>query len=276
MPPRRFPLSAPPVFDQQHYELLNRARGDVVRALLADLKGPLNLRTAIDVGCGLGYFSQLLKSLGFEVIAIDGRRQNLDEAQRRNPGIRFLQFDAENPAMPSLGKFDLVFCFGLLYHLENPMRVIRHLKEMTGNLFLVEGVIYPGDGPTMTLVEESPDEDQGLNHFAFYPTEACLLKMFYRAGFPHAYTFSTQPNHSDYRSQHRQPRIRTMLAASHTLVHSALLTSAPEPNSPTHPCALPGEHSASNATEKIRRFAKKPLEEKVRTIKRIVKGESGR
>jgi SAM-dependent methyltransferase len=269
-------LSAPPVFDQQHYELLNRARGDVVRPLLAELKDPLGLRSAIDVACGLGYFSQFLKSLGFDVTAVDGRQQNVDEALRRNPNIRFQRFDAEDPAMRSLGQFDLVFCFGLLYHLENPMLAVRQLKDMTGKLLLVEAVVYPGDEPTMALIEESPHEDQGLNHIAFYPTEACLLKMFYRAGFSHAYAFSTQPNHPDYRAEQRKPRIRTILAASHAPIQSNSLVRAPEPKSPVHPCNLSGNLPASSAAEKIKRFAKKPLPEKVKVLKRIVKGELDR
>lgn len=231
-------MSAPRIFDQLHYDVLNRARGDVVSLLLAELEPKLRLQAAIDVGCGLGYFSGFLKSLGLTVTAVDGRQQNLDEAQRRNPDIRFLHFDAENPAIKSLGKFDLVFCFGLLYHLENPMLAIRHLKEMTGKLLLVEAVIQPGDEAMMALIEETAHEDQGLNHVGFYPTESCLLKMFYRAGFSHAYTFSAHPNHPEYHADHRIPRIRTMLAASHTLVHSKLLIRTAEPKSPTHPCTL--------------------------------------
>src|SRR5260370_14438 len=104
-PERKSPLSAPAVFDQQHYDLLNRARGDVVRALLGELKGPLGLQTVIDVGCGLGYFSGFLSSLGFDVTGVDGRPQNEVEPQRRNPDIRFLQLDAAVPPMKALGQF---------------------------------------------------------------------------------------------------------------------------------------------------------------------------
>lgn len=268
-------MSAPRVFDLEHYEFLNRARGDIVSQLLPEIRKQCNLQTAIDIGCGLGYFSQLLKSLGFHVTAVDGRQQNVDEAQRRNQDIRVLQVDAEDPRMISLGKFDLVFCFGLLYHLENPMSVIRQLKEMTGNLLLVEAVVYPSDEPIMALIEESQHEDQGLNHIAFYPTETCLLKMFYRAGFTHAYIFSTIPDHPDYVAQRRKPRIRTMVAASHTLVQTKALVRVPEPESPVHPCTLAGLQM-DNTAEKIRRFAKKPLAKQVEVIRRIVKGKSDR
>ena len=267
-------MSAPPIFDQHHYDLLNRARGEVVAQCLAELTPKLNLQTAIDVGCGLGYFSQFLKSSGLAVTAVDGRQQNVEEAQRRNPDIRFLRFDAEDPSIRSLGKFDLVFCFGLLYHLENPMLAIRHLSALTGKLLLVEGVIHPGNEPMMALIEETAHEDQGLNHIAFYPTESCLLKMFYRAGFDHAYAFSTQPNHPEYDALHRRPRIRTMLAASHALIQSKLLLRTSEPKSSTHPCTLVETPPESNTTEKMKRFAKKPLREKIKVLRRIVKEKS--
>ena len=43
-----------------------------------------------------------------------------------------------------LGEFDLVLCFGLLYHLENPMRTIRHLRALTGQGLLLESMSLRG------------------------------------------------------------------------------------------------------------------------------------
>ena len=262
-------MSAPAVFDQQHYDLLNRARGDVVRALLGELKEPLGLQTAIDVGCGLGYFSGFLRSLGFEVTGVDGRQQNVAEAQRRNPGIRFVRFDAEDPAMKSLGKFDLVFCFGLLYHLENPFLTIRHLHEMTRSLLLVEAVTYLGDDPIMGFVDEPSWEDQGLRNCAFYPTEACLIKMMYRAGFPNVFRSATVPDHPAYRDSVESKKTRTILAASTMPLSSGLLASLPEP--PSAPDAFKQQQSMS-ALAKLNRFVNKPLLQKIASIKRLVKG----
>ena len=68
------------IFDQQHYYLLNSSRGEVVSRLLAEIKMPLGLRTAVDVGCGLGHFSGLLQSIGFEITGVDGRQQNVEES----------------------------------------------------------------------------------------------------------------------------------------------------------------------------------------------------
>lgn len=223
------------VFDQPRYDRLNAARSERVRELLQELQPRLGLRTAIDVGCGAGHFSGMLQSMGFEVTGVDGRRENVEESQRRHPGIVFKQMNAEDPALPQMGKFDLVFCFGLLYHLENPMLAIRNLHAMTKHLLLVEGLIYPGDEPIMGLVDEGHANDQGVNYFAFYPTEACLLKMFYRAGFAHAMRFRMQPNHPEYARGLGSRRARTMLAASPNPVRSALLETAMEPSATVRP-----------------------------------------
>ena len=232
-------MNAPRVFDQSHYDLLNRARGDVVRKLLGELKGPLGLQTAIDVGCGLGYFSQFLKSLGLDVTAIDGRQHNVDEAQRRNPDIRFLRFDAEDPSITSLGKFDLVLCFGLLYHLENPFRAIRSLYAATQKILLLEGMCIPGEKPSMDLLDEGAVEDQGLNYVAFYPSETCLIKMLYRAGFPFVYRLCQPPADVRFIGTRSRTRERTFLAAAKVALATPSLVHAEEPvraaNGPLNP-----------------------------------------
>jgi SAM-dependent methyltransferase len=260
-------LASTRIFDQQHYDLLNRSRGDVVSRLLAEVKQSLELRTAVDVGCGLGHFSGLLQSLGFEVTGVDGRKENVEEAQRRFPPVAFKHFDAQDASLRSLGQFDLTFCFGLLYHLENPLLTIRHLRAMTGKLLLVEGVIFPGEEPIMALVDEGATEDQGLNHFAFYPTEACLIKMLYRAGFPHVYGFAAQPDHPEYRSTKNSRRIRTVLAASAGDLSSTLLKRVIEPSTEIVPWDPTSGVRKSRPLQRLRRLVRETLPRQAKTGK---------
>lgn len=264
-------MGAPRVFDQAHYEILNHARGEVVSRLLAELTPPLNLRTAIDVGCGLGYFACVLASLGLEVTAVDGRQQNVEEAQRRNPAIKFLRFDAEDPALRSLGSFDLVFCFGLLYHLENPFLAIRHLHAMTRSLLLVESVIFPGEQPVMGLVQEWQGQDQGLNYAAFYPTEACLQKMFYRAGFRFVYRLAETPQMPEYRQTGHLPKVRVVLAASNDPVRSSQLEVVSEPSMPIQPWDPRSVAANTSAAEALRGFSKRSFQDKLGIVARLVR-----
>jgi hypothetical protein len=106
---------------------------------------------------------------------------------------------------------------------------------MTRHLLLVEGVVFPGDEPIMGLVDEGRTEDQGLNHVAFYPTEACLQKMLFCGGFPHVYLVAPMPEHPEYRTGIGTRRTRTMLAASSSPISSNHLLSVPEPKTMIQP-----------------------------------------
>jgi len=69
------------VFDQPHYDALNTAREATLRQLLESLRKDLELQNAVDVGCGLGHFAVFLRNLGFDVLALDGRQENVNEAK---------------------------------------------------------------------------------------------------------------------------------------------------------------------------------------------------
>jgi len=202
------------IFDRDFAQDYTKARQTVIRELLGPLKEPMQLASALDLGCGIGYFSKFLADLGFNVVAIDGRTENASEGQKRYPQVKFLSRDAEDPALPELGAFDLVLCVGLLYHLENPFRVIRSLHSLTKKVLIVEAMCAPGKEPALHLVDEERGEDQGLHYVAFYPTEACLVKMMYRAGFPHVYGFCTLPDHYLFHASFWRRQERTMLVAS--------------------------------------------------------------
>lgn len=235
--------------------------------------GPLALRTAIDVGCGMGFFCEVLHSLGLQVTGVDGRQENAEEAQRRYPGIPFRVINAEQAELAELGKFDLVLCFGLLYHLENPLRAIRNLHALTGKVLLAESMCYPGKDPMLALVDETRFEDQGLNFFALYPTEACLVKMFYRAGFSFVYRFAPMPDHLDYIPDRSNYQVRTMLAASNNPLTSALLQLLPEPQAPIRPWEKSATSRPPSLFARLQRFAGNPWSRKLATLRRLAGGE---
>lgn len=223
-------MSSSWVFDQSHYDALNTARGATVQSVLPNLKEGLGLKTALDLGCGLGHYAEVLHKHGFDVLAVDGRKENVQEARSRYPQLHFEVADAQDPALAKLGTFDLVFCFGLLYHLENPFRVIRNIAELAGKLTLVEGIVYPTSEPAMVLMDENHGEDQSLTFTAFYPSEVCLVKMLRRGGFSQCFTPNPMPDHAEYRVGHNGFRRRTVLAASKVPVSSAHLKPWPDPS----------------------------------------------
>jgi SAM-dependent methyltransferase len=221
-----------PVFDQEHYKALNSSRSAFVSRFLPGWKSKFSMATAIDVGCGFGFFSSYLAELGFQVTGIDGRKENVRETQERNPNATIRQYDVEDSNLVNLGCYDFALCFGLLYHLENPFRAIRTLKSLTRHILLLEGMCIPGSAPIMQLLDEGATDDQGLNYVAFYPSEACIIKMLYRAGFPFVYGFPDKPEHADYENNAERFRYRTILVASNSALQQPGVQLAPEPLTP--------------------------------------------
>jgi FkbM family methyltransferase len=278
-------LTATWVFDQEHYQALNASREKVLRSLIQEQREPLALRSAIDIGCGLGYFSSSLSSLGLNVVGVDARQENVEEARRRHPGIEFHAIDAEQASASRLGQFDLVLCFGLLYHLENPFRVIRNLAGLSTKLVLIEGMVYPSPEPIMALLDENNLKDQGLHYLAFYPSEACLAKMLFRAGFSNCFLPNPMPDHPFFQPQSSSFRIRSMLAASRVPLSSKFLTPYPEPDQGHTPWSMTPLYAARGSSQersqappsdlmpkdtsllrRIRKFAAKPWRSQFRSF----------
>ena len=216
-------------FDQREYRKLIEARGEALRRVVAQLKPRLGLSNALDAGCGVGFFSQMLAECGLNVCGFDGRAENVAEACRRFPQIPFAEADIQDRAIFELGSFDFVLCFGLLYHLENPVLAIRNLRALTEKCLLLESMCLPEEKSTMLLREEPRQEDQGLTDLACYPSEGSLAKMLYRAGFSAVYRVTPLPEHDDFRETPDHLRRRTVLLASFEPIDVAGFRLYPEP-----------------------------------------------
>jgi len=270
----RVTASPQTVFDQGHYLKLIEARGATIRRIVYDLK-PLHLSTALDAGCGVGFFANILREASLSVTAFDGRIENVEEARRRFPQISFEQGDIQSSEICKLGQFDLVLCFGLLYHLESPLLAIRNLHALTGKALLLESMCLPDQEPWMLLREEASFDDQSLSDVAFYASEGCLVKMLYRAGFNGVYRTALFPDHDDFRETPEHRRRRTILIAFQQRVNSAGLTFIPEPHESSDPWRKTLSTPAK-ISKRARQFLAKPADQKLASVGRRVKAFFGK
>jgi FkbM family methyltransferase len=249
-------------FDQRHYMKLIRARGETIRRVVTELRRALGLSSALDAGCGVGFFSRILQECGLDVSGFDGRMKNVAEARRRFPGIAFEQGDVESGEILKLGTFDLTLSFGLLYHLENPMLAIRRLRALTGKGLLLESMCIPGSHAGMVLREEPAAADQSLTELGLYPSEACLVKMLYRAGFAGVYRVAELPDHDDFRDTLEHARRRTVLFASTSAVQVRGFVQLAESREELDPWSKNAPSVAATFPQRIRRFARQPRKAK--------------
>ena len=252
-------------FDQKEYRRLIEARGETIRRAIRKLKPALKLSNAVDVGCGVGFFSQTLTECGLNVCGFDGREENVAEARRRFANIPFGEGDIEERAILQLGRCDLVLCFGLLYHLENPLLAIRNLQGLTEKCLLLESMCLPGEKTSMLLRQEPRQHDQSLSDLACYPSEGSIAKMLYCAGFAMVYRVMPLPDHEDFRETTEHARRRTVLLASSTAIDVAGFQLIAEPHESEDPWA---KRPAVRATlpQRIGRFLRSPARRKYITL----------
>ncbi|PZR72570.1 MAG: hypothetical protein DLM73_12855 [Chthoniobacterales bacterium] len=75
------------------------------------------------------------------VLALEGREKNLRKARFVQKLLRarnadFAQANLEQAGLAAFGKFDAVFCSGLLYHLPEPWKLIEQLPAVAPRLFI--------------------------------------------------------------------------------------------------------------------------------------------
>lgn len=110
----------------------------------------LGALSAVDLASHQGWFAAHLAERGFgRVHGVDARAEHVADASlvRDALGLATLDFrqsDVHALDTTALGQHDLVLCFGLIYHLENPVGALRVARALTRRLCLVETQVVPG------------------------------------------------------------------------------------------------------------------------------------
>ena len=103
--------------------------------------GDKNHYRLADLGCLEGGFAVEFARMGFQVLGIEVREANIAacnyvKANTNLPNLEFIKDDACNIA--KYGVFDVVFCSGLLYHLDKPKEFLNTLSAVTTKLLILQ------------------------------------------------------------------------------------------------------------------------------------------
>ncbi len=111
------------------------------RVLDTVFPGAKNHYRLADLGCLEGGFAVEFARMGFQVLGIEVREANIAacnyvKANTNLPNLEFIKDDARNIA--KYGVFDVVFCKGLLYHLDKPKEFLNTLSAVTTKLLILQ------------------------------------------------------------------------------------------------------------------------------------------
>ena len=199
-PPEPPPPESPPepspldVFVKPDSLAINQARQDHLATLSLDLSN----KTVLEVGAGIGLHTQFFLDRGCTITVTDGDPANVAAIRERHPerDVRLLNLDLAAD-LNEFGRFDIIYCYGTLYHLQHPEEALARLASVCDGQILVETIVAPGAYAELHLVTEPPSSDQAVGGIGCRPTRLWVLQELKRH-FGHAYTTVTQPDHQDF------------------------------------------------------------------------------
>ena len=187
-------ISGVPLFDQPFYNAITEARLAHLRTL--DL--PLQGRSVVDVGCGIGRLSDFFVERGCEVLCLDGREENIHMLRREYPGRRAAVADVETDAVLEHGEFDVLFCYGLVYHLAEPFAFIRRAATICRELMIIETCVCDAKDQVAFLVRDPLDPTMALAEIGSRPSPSYVATALRANGFEHVYSPQQPPDHPDF------------------------------------------------------------------------------
>jgi tellurite methyltransferase len=144
------------------------------------------VRTALDIGCGVGRHAIYLAEQGFQVTAIDASPAGLDVARQAadDAGVEIAFHEADFASLPFAdASFDFVLAWNVIYHgdgevvrqaLDEIRRVVRPDRLFQGTMISKRHNRY-GDGQEIRPNTFVVDDDDEKAHAHFYCNDRELI-----------------------------------------------------------------------------------------------------
>jgi hypothetical protein len=204
---------------------------------LAGLGLDLHNKHVLEIGAGIGLHTPFFLSRGCDVLVTDARIDNVEEARRRLPGTEVQQLDISNTAdISHLGRFDLIYCYGLLNHVGNPDQVLARMASVCDDKILLEACVYIDPDMTFNVVSEIGGNNCSATGLGCRPSRTWIFNQLNEL-WGHGYISITQPSLHDvmdwqipphlFEWHNPQGMIRTIFVGSKKPLSLPTLTTVP-------------------------------------------------
>jgi len=213
-------------FSAPAYQRHNVARLQHLESLGLDLAR----KSVLEVGAGVGDHSLFYLYRNCRVLAVEGRI-GLAKSLSERLGIeaKVVDIDREPERLEQFGRFDLIHCYGVLYHLSNPARFLSSVSRV-GDCLLLETCVSLGDELRVGECREDNNvPSQALHKNGCRPTRRWVFEEL-QLRYEYVYATTTQPHHPEFpidwdESPTGGPQLkRAVFVASHSPILNPNLT----------------------------------------------------
>lgn len=182
---------------------INKRRQEHLATLGLDLEN----KRVLEVGAGIGEHTEFFMDRGCCIVVTEPRKALLDILRERFHGetrVIVGPLNLDNPSkgssLPFFFNFDIIYCYGVLYHLKHPEEAIKFMAKVCSpiGMLLLETIVSFGSGKKLNpRREDKQDPNQSVSGYGCRPTRLWVFKTLKRY-FPFVYIPVTQPSHPEF------------------------------------------------------------------------------
>ena len=211
-------------FRDDHYVRHNQRRQEHLASLGLSIEG----RSVLELGAGIGDHTTFFIDRNCSICVSDGRQDLYEILRDRYHWMRTELIDIELPDPKFHDVYEIVYAYGLLYHLSNPAQALDSMSKWCSSLLLLETCVSPGDDVAINLTaERQADATQAVSGTGCRPTRRWVFEALQQR-FEHVYATVTQPWHPefplDWSTDAHTTLTRAVFVASRTPLNLPTLT----------------------------------------------------
>ncbi|AOO84278.1 hypothetical protein BHK69_07845 [Bosea vaviloviae] len=163
---------------------------------LASLGLPIAERSVLELGAGIGDHTTFFIDRDCPLCVTDGRPELYEILRDRFSWMRTAQIDLdEEPDFSD--PYEIVYAYGLLYHLNDPERALRTMSRLCSGMLLLETCVSPKTDLSINLVKEDDLPSQARSGTGCRPSRRWVFETL-KTLFPYVYVTRTQPWHPEF------------------------------------------------------------------------------
>ena len=216
-----------PIFKEDHANRHEQRKKHFFDPLVQLFGGSLAGKRVLDLGCNAGFWSLCATRAECDyVLGIDGRQMHVDQAnfvfeveEVERGRYDFVAGNLFELDFRKFGRFDVVLCLGLMYHIGKPMELMEKISEINDDVLLIDTNLNSElPGPCFKVYREKDPDDprNAVDHsLVLVPTWEAVRELAQQFGYTMA---ALRPRFDDYEGSYdyREGVRRAFLCAKRT------------------------------------------------------------